>query len=87
MSIPQYVLIHFHMRRFKFIDFMVIELRFFKKKNKKKRKKMMKTWTKCGNNFLRYYVHLTSQHNNFMYTSYFDTFFTLISLKVKSTSN
>ena len=62
MSIPQYVLIHFHMQRFKFIDFMVIELRFFKKKKKKKK---MKTWTKCGNHFFRYYVHLTSQHNKF----------------------
>ena len=36
--IPQYVRIHFHMQRFNFIDFMVIELRFFKKKNKKKKK-------------------------------------------------
>ena len=26
-SIPQYVMIHFHMQRFNFIDFMVIELR------------------------------------------------------------
>ena len=60
------------MQRFKFIDFMVIELRFFKKKNKKKKKKkMMKTWTKCGNHLFRYYEHLTSQHNNFLYTSYF----------------
>ena len=42
------------MQRFKFIDFMVIELRFFKKKKKKKKKKnkkMLKTWTKCGNHF------------------------------------
>ena len=39
MSIPQYILIHFHMQRFKFIDLMVIELRFFKKKNKKKKMK------------------------------------------------
>ena len=41
--IPQYVMIHFHMQRFNFIDFMVIELRFFKKNNnnnKKKKKKM-----------------------------------------------
>ena len=35
-------MIHFHMQRFKFIDFMVIELRFFKKKKKKKKKKKMK---------------------------------------------
>ena len=33
-SIPQYVLIHLYMQRFNFIDFMVIELRFFKKKKK-----------------------------------------------------
>ena len=39
-SIPQYVLIHFHMQRFNFIDFMVIELRFFKKKNNDNKKKM-----------------------------------------------
>ena len=31
--LPQYIMIHFHMQRLKFIDFMVIELR-FKKKNK-----------------------------------------------------
>ena len=31
-------MIHFHMQRFNFIDFMVIELRFFKKKKKKKKK-------------------------------------------------
>ena len=29
-------MIHFHMQRFNFIDFIVIELRFFKKKKKKK---------------------------------------------------
>ena len=40
-SIPQYVLIHFRMQRFNFIDFMVIELRFFEKK-KKKMKNMAK---------------------------------------------
>ena len=28
-SIPQYVMIYFHMQRFKFIDFMVIEVRFW----------------------------------------------------------
>ena len=37
-SIPQYVLIYFHMQRFNFIDFMVIELCFFKKNDKKKKK-------------------------------------------------
>ena len=40
-------MIHFHMQRFNFIDFMVIELRFFKKKknnnnNKKKMENMAK---------------------------------------------
>ena len=30
-------MIHFHMQRFNFIDFMVIEVRFFKKKKKKKK--------------------------------------------------
>ena len=29
-SIPYHVMINFHMQRFKFIDFMVIEVRFFK---------------------------------------------------------
>ena len=37
-------MIHFHIQRFKFIDFMVIELRFFKKKKKKKMKSMEKMW-------------------------------------------
>ena len=39
-------MISFHIQRFKFIDFMVIEVRFFKKKkNKKKMKKNMdKMW-------------------------------------------
>ena len=37
-------MIHFHMQRYKFIDFMVtcIELRFFKKKKKNKMKNMAK---------------------------------------------
>ena len=35
-------MIHFHMQRFNFIDFMVIELRFFKKKKKNKMKNMGK---------------------------------------------
>ena len=46
-------MIHFHMQRFNFIDFMVIELRFFKKKkknnNKKKKKKKMKNMGKNVN--------------------------------------
>ena len=40
-------MIHFHMQRFNFIDFMVIELRFFKNNNnKKKKKKKMKNMGK-----------------------------------------
>ena len=39
-SIPQYVMIYFHMQRLKFIDAMVIEVRFFK--NKKKMENMAK---------------------------------------------
>ena len=50
-------MIHFHMQRFNFIDFMVIELRFFKnnnnnnnkKKKKKKKKKKMKNMGKNVN--------------------------------------
>ena len=79
-------MIHFHMQRFNFSDFMVIELRWFKKK-KKKKKKMLKTWTKWGILFFWYYPHLTSQHNKFCILVIFNTFFTLISLKLKSTSN
>ena len=38
-------MISFHIQRFKFIDFMVIEVRFFKKKkNKKMKKNMDKMW-------------------------------------------
>ena len=37
-------MIYFHMQRFKFIDFMVIEVRFFKEKKKKKMKNMDKMW-------------------------------------------
>ena len=39
-------MIYFHMQRFKFIDFMVIEVRFLKekKKKKKKMKNMDKMW-------------------------------------------
>ena len=56
------------MQRFKFSVFMVIELHFFKKKKKNKK---MENMDKCGNHFFGYYVHLTSQHNKFLYTSYF----------------
>ena len=41
-SIPQYVMIYFHVQRFNVIDFMVIEVRFFKKKNKMNMAKMWK---------------------------------------------
>ena len=87
-SIPQYVMIHFHMQRFNFIDFMVIELRFFKKKNKNNNKKM-ETWQKCEKHFLIYYTHFTSQHIQFLYTRYFSCIFYLdiikseINLKLK----
>ena len=43
-SLPQYVMIYFHMQRFKFTDFMVIEVRFFKEKKKKKMNKMWKSF-------------------------------------------
>ena len=59
-------MIQIHMQRFKFIDFMVIELRFFKKK--KKNNKKMKNWGKL---FLRYYACLTSQNNKFLFTGCF----------------
>ena len=39
-------MIYFHMQRFNFIDFMVIELRFFKNNNKKKNKKKMENMAK-----------------------------------------
>ena len=62
-------MIHFHMQRFNFIDFMVIELRFFKKKKKKKKNnKKMETWQKCEK---RYYAYLTSQINYFLFHGYF----------------
>ena len=79
-------MVYFHMQRFNFIDFMVIEVHFLKK-NKKKNKKMMKKRTKCGIIFsdIMYILH----HNtmDFCMLVIFPTFFTLISLKVKSTSN
>ena len=77
------------MQRFKFIDFVVIELRFFKnnnnkKKKKKKKKKKMETRTKCENQILCT-SYITTQPI-FGILVIFHTFFTLISLKVKSTS-
>ena len=69
-------MIYFHMQRFKFIDFMVIQVRFFKKK---KNKKMMKNMDKMWKSF---YVYITS---NFGIPVVFHTLSTLIALKVKST--
>ena len=45
-------MIHFHMQRFNFIDFMVIELRFFKKKKKKNKKKMKNMGKNVNSTFL-----------------------------------
>ena len=64
------MIIHFHMQRFKFIHFMVIELRFFKKKKKKKKMenvdKMWKSffWILCPSyittqQFFVYWLFLT----------------------------
>ena len=49
-SIPQYIMIKFQVQRFKFIDFMVIKVHFFRR---------WKTWTKCGNHFsdIMYILH------------------------------
>ena len=64
----------------KFIDFMGIELCFFKKKKKME----LKTWTKCGNHFsdITYILHHNTK--NFSILVIFHTSFTLI-FKVKST--
>ena len=43
-------MIHFYMQRFNFIDFMVIELCFSKKKKKKKKKKNKKKMKNMGKN-------------------------------------
>ena len=55
------------MQRFKVIDFMVFEVCFFKEKNKK----MKKNRTKCGKHFFRYYVYLTSDYYQILYTVVF----------------
>ena len=55
------------MQRFDFIDFIVIELCFFKKKKKNK----MKNMAKCGKHFLRYYAYHISQINHFLFHGYF----------------
>ena len=39
-------MIHFHMQRFNFIDFMVIELCFFKNNNNNNKKKKMENMAK-----------------------------------------
>ena len=81
-------MIHFHMQRFNFIDFMVIELRFFKNNNKKKKKKMknMGNHVKCSTFVILRISYITDQPI-FVSWLFFTHFFTLISLKVKSTSN
>ena len=43
-SIPQLVMIYFHMQRFTFIDFMVIEVHFLKKEKKTTKENMGKMW-------------------------------------------
>ena len=65
-------MIYFHMQRFKFIDFMVIQVRFFKKK---KNKKMMKNMDKMWKSFLCIY------HIQFWYTSCFSHAFYPDSIK------
>ena len=82
-SIPQFVMIHFHMQRSNFIDFMsyassrrIIIIRW-------------KTWQKCEKHFLSYYTHFISQHIQFLHTSYISHIFYLdiikseINLKLK----
>ena len=79
-------MIQFYMQRFKFSDFMVIELRFFKKK--KKKKKMKENMDKMGKalfEILR--MSYITKQPIFCLLVIFHTFSTLISLKVKSTSN
>ena len=80
-------MIRFHMQRFKFIDFMIIEpeVRFFKKKRKKKK---MKNMDKMWKSFFQILCisHITLLPN-FCILVVFHMLSTLISLKVKSTSN
>ena len=65
-------MIHFHMQRFNFIDFMVIELRFFKKKKKNKMKNM-------GEMHFCDITHILHHRStNFCFMVIFHTFFTLI---------
>ena len=72
--------VHSHMfprSKIKFINFMVIELHFFRKKKKMKQK--------CGKHFLKHV--LRNRSTNFRILVIFHTFSTLTSLKVKSTLN
>ena len=80
-SIPQLVMIQFHLQRF--VNFMVIELRWFKKKKEKK----MENMDKMGKALFEILHVLYHKTTNFCILVIFHTFFTLISLKVKSTSN
>ena len=72
------------MQRFKFIDYMVIEVRFFKKKKKNKMENMAKMKKALFKLLHTFYI--TTQPI-LVYWLFFYTFFTLISLKVKLTSN
>ena len=76
-------MIYFHIHRLKFIDFMVIELHWFKKK--KKMKNMAKINEESTFWDIMHVLHNWS--TNFCILVIFHTFFTLILLKVKSTSN
>ena len=73
-SIPRYIMIYFYMQRFKFIDFMVFELRFFEEK------KMKKNMDKMWKSFLQLCIsrHITT---NFCVLIVFHMLSTLISLK------
>ena len=43
----------------------------------------MKTWTKCVNDFFQYFVRITLQHNQFLYTGYFSPILHLGIIKSK----
>ena len=69
-------MIHFHIQRFKVIDFMVIELGFFRKK--KMNEKIDQMWKAILGKHV-----LHNRSTNFCILVIFHTFFTFISLKVK----
>ena len=71
-------MIHLNMQRFKFIDFIVIEVRFFKRREDEKHGKNVES------TFLSM-SYITDQPI-FIYWLFFHTFLTLISLKVKMKS-